>query len=192
MLKIAHGESANKACSSLHPYLEPKNFQAKELQDCLKILCTPSSLAMVLVTGNSWGSWAVVSNMMMVCSRPPHHLKGVGESHPASSHLTSFPVWETIMKYILGQPTSVAMGTVLVDAFCLLSLCTQTSTDQLKCSGNFGEMRRKKLVTQGASSGKSFAKCKGCGRRMICPGLRSHQFIFICVDLFVRWAETEC
>lgn len=31
-----------------------------------------------------------IYNMMIVCSRPLHHLEGVGESHPTRSHLTSF------------------------------------------------------------------------------------------------------
>lgn len=86
------------------------------------------------------------------------------------------------MKYIWG-PTAF-VGTVLVGAFCLLSepvLCTHSSTDKLKCSGNYEEMRRKKIGSQGASSGKSFAKCKECGTESLSWTQKPPVYFYLCI-----------
>lgn len=80
---------------------------------------------------------------------------------------------------------SATAATAAVGALCLpceprAHAYTQLSIS-LNSSASYGEVSRKKLGTQGASSGKSLAICSGCGSRMICLQHRSHLFI-------VTWA----
>lgn len=141
----------SNACSSPHPRMEPGLLSSQRTprdQTLCKNFCTHSSLAMILVTEesllNSWTSWEVDSNMMIVCSWLPHHPKGVGESYPTRSHLTRFACLANRNESHWGAKQPLQLWAQRWPSVCSQSqLCTHTSVlitwSALEIMGRWGE-----------------------------------------------------
>lgn len=83
----------SNSCSSPHPWLEPGLLSRQKTptdQTLSKDFFHTLFLGHDSCNRQPLDFLGNIYNMMIVCSRPLHHLEGVGESHPTRSHLTSF------------------------------------------------------------------------------------------------------